>query len=58
MQRTRLVSAVIFGVLIFGEPLTFGKVLGTLVFCIAFSLTDKTTWGIVYDFFKFRFYLT
>lgn len=44
MQGIHLVSALFAGVLIFGEALTLGKIIGVFVFFVAFSLADKTTW--------------
>ncbi len=47
MQSTYLVLAVVFGWLIYAEPLTIGKFLGMIGFTAAFILMDKGTWEFV-----------
>jgi len=44
MQGNYLITAALAGILIFAEPLTIGKVVGTLGYFVAFALMDNTTW--------------
>lgn len=44
MKGTNLSLAMLAGVIIYGEPLTMGKVSGLILFFIAFLLIDQETW--------------
>ncbi len=44
MQGSYLLSVTIAGIVVFGEPLTWGKVVGVFLFFVAFAVTDKDTW--------------
>ncbi len=52
MQGTHLLTAVLAGAFIFGEAITIGKIIGILIFFVAFSLVDKNTWGAFVNFSK------
>lgn len=49
-----LITSAIAGIIIYHEPLTFGKVIGIILFFIAFSLIDNKTREILVDFMKKR----
>jgi len=55
MQGTYLSTAMIAGVLAYGEPLTVGKVIGILGFLLALTLIDQETWETVCKRLKGRF---
>ena len=48
MQGTRLVSAILLGAMIYGEPITSGKIIAILLFFVAFALTDKSTYEFLF----------
>jgi len=52
MNGSYLIMAMIFGILIFSESLTFAKVIGVMFYLIAFSLMDKGTWEYICQFFS------
>lgn len=50
MQGTYLIAGVFFGIILYDEPLTSGKILGVIGYFVAFTLMDEKTW----NFFKKR----
>ena len=47
MWGSLLMSVTFAGALIYGEPVTVGKIVGIVLFPIAYALTDNKAWGIV-----------
>lgn len=47
MNGSYLTTAMIFGVILFGEPLTTAKVVGVLFYLAGFSLMDDATWKVI-----------
>ncbi|MBI3046063.1 MAG: HAD hydrolase family protein [Candidatus Harrisonbacteria bacterium] len=54
MNSSYLIMTMIFGVLFFGEPATFFKAFGTLIFLLAFVLFDDKSWAMVRIIFPRR----
>ncbi len=52
MNGSYLITAMIGGVIFFGEQLTLGKIMGILFFFGAFVLMDKTTWEFTASLFR------
>ena len=51
-----LSSSMIFGIILFDEPLTAAKVLGVVIYFVAFILMDKKTWEYVSGSLKVQKY--
>jgi hypothetical protein len=51
MQGTYLITSLVAGVLVYNEPFTSGKVVGILLFFVAFIMTDNKTRDTLKKFF-------